>query len=58
MEEVQMMLTKTGQKTTEKVMNVVGDMTLEQKRCVLAFFHGVEFGKKLSSSQEKVMEHL
>lgn len=50
MEEMQLVLTKTGQDTVKNVMSVVKKMTPEQKQQVLAFFHGVEFGNRLADS--------
>lgn len=50
MEEMQIVLTATGQKTVKQVLNVTEGMTPEQKQRVLAFFHGVEFGKRLTSN--------
>ena len=50
MEEMQLVLTKTGQDTVKNVMSVVKKMTPEQIQQVLAFFHGVEFGNRLADS--------
>lgn len=50
MEEMQLVLTETGQNTVKKLMGVVEKMTPEQKQQVLAFLHGVEFGNRLADS--------